>query len=322
MPEFDLRFAHPYAFLLLIPTLLLLLRWQRGRGRAAPPVMRYSDTRLLGGLPMGLRVRLRRLPDVLRLLAWVLLLVALARPQAGTSREIIRGQGIDMVMTLDISNSMGIPDFDPSRLEAAKSVISDFIRGREFDRIGLVVFGEQAFYQAPPTLDYDVLLAALDEVQLASALGLGERTAIGLGLASSANMLRQSDAPSKVIVLLTDGENNTGSVDPILAAEAAQAFGIRIYTIGIGTTGRNLPDTLDEDLLRQIASIGNGAYYNALDALDLQDIYDEIDQLERIDLDRVALVRWQDQAGGFLLAALLLLLLGRILRHTIFQTIP
>lgn len=332
MPDF--RFVNPYALLLFIPALLLLYRWQRGRWRSAPPVMRYSDTRLLGNLPAGLRVRLRRIPDVLRLLAWALLVIALARPQAGASQEIIRGQGIDMVLALDISGSMAIPDFQPTnRLQAAKSVMQDFVAGREFDRIGLVVFSEEAFYQAPPTLDYAVLQAAIEQVRLSIELGLGERTAIGMGLASSANMLRASDAPGKVIILLTDGENNTGTIDPLIAADAAQTLGIRIYTIGMGTTGsvritdeqgnpRNLRTELDEELLRQIAQIGGGRYYNALDTLDLQNIYDEIDRLERIEVNRTVQVRWDEQGPLLLAMAFGLLLLERTLRHTIFQTIP
>lgn len=179
-------------------------------------------------------MRFRRVPDALRLLAWLLLVMALARPQSGQTQEIIRGQGIDIVLALDISGSMAALDFAPqNRLEAAKGVIADFIARREFDRTGLVVFAQDAFQQTPPTLDYPALLRSLDEVQLAD-LGLTDGTAIGLGLAAAGNMLRQSMAASRVIILLTDGANNAGGVGPLTVAEAVAALGTRVYTIGMG----------------------------------------------------------------------------------------
>jgi Ca-activated chloride channel homolog len=319
MTEF--RFAHPYMFVLLIPAVAVFVAWWRGRWRVAPAVLRYSDTRLLSGVSAGLRVQLRRLPDALRLVAWLLLLIAVARPQSGTAREILRGQGIDMVMTLDISDSMTTFDFNPfTRLDAAKTVIDAFIAGREYDRIGLVVFAEDALYQAPPTLDYALLRRRLNEVSYASALGLSNKTAIGIGLASAANMLRQSDAPSKVIILLTDGANNAGTIDPLTASQAAYAFGIRVYTIGMGSPGT--ASDLDESTLRAVALAADGQYFNALQLNDLQAVYDQIDRLERARVERLVTVRWQEQAQGWLFAALLVLLLERILRHTLFQTIP
>jgi len=331
----EFRFVNPLALLLFIPAAFLLARWIRGQWSSVPAVMRYSDVRLMEGLPPGVRVRLRRLPDILRLLAWCLLVIALARPQWGSAQEVIQTEGVDIVMAIDISRSMSIPDFQPlNRLDAAKVVIQEFIEGREFDRIGLVVFATNAFQQSPPTLDYEVLSRLLDEVQLAAELGLpSEQTAIGEGIASAANMLRSNDAAGRAIVLLTDGENNAGLIDPLTAAEAAQALGIRIYTIGMGAPGTTVvtDDTgetqvtegeLDETMLAGIARVANGKYYNALSLFDLQEIYAEIDQLERVRIERQITVRWQDRAWGWLIAAFVLLIFERFLRYTIFQTIP
>jgi Ca-activated chloride channel family protein len=296
--------------------------------------MLYSDVRLFESLASGWRVRLRRIPDVLRLVAWALLVIALARPQSGRTQEIIRGQGIDITLALDISGSMAALDFDPqNRLQAAKSVIGDFIAGRDFDRIGLVVFARDAFHQSPPTLDYDVLVRLLDEVQLAPDLLLDDGTAIGLGLASAANMLRASTAPSRVIILLTDGANNAGAIDPLTAAQSVSALGMRVYTIGMGKTGlvpivddlgnsRLMRSDLDEDTLRDIAAMTNGAYFRAVDLVDLQRIYDQIDVLERSEVERQSFVRWQEQGFGWLVMGFLLLVIERLLRHTVFQTIP
>lgn len=334
----EFRFAYPLAFaLILIPVFIYTRPALRSRVMQQA-VMNYSDTRLLSGLGKSWRVRLRYLPDVLRGLAWMLLVVALARPQTGQAQEVIRGQGIDIVLVVDISTSMAALDFEPlNRLETAKAVIGDFIAGRDFDRIGLVVFARNAYHQAPLTLDYDVLLRLLDQIRLASALTSTEGrrldgTAIGLGIASAANMLRGSDAPSKTIILLTDGDNNAG-LDPIQAAMAADALSIRIYTIGMGRPGLvNIPDSegniqiiesdLNEDTLQRIAEIGNGLYFRAENTAGLEQIYNQIDSLERSNAERRIFIRWQDQAAGLLLVALMLLIVERFLRHTLFQTIP
>ncbi len=319
------RFAHPVVLFVLLLPLALLLFQRFSSWFFELPVMRYSDTRLVEGLWVGWRVRFRRLPDILRLAAWFLLVIGLARPQSGRSQEVIRGQGVDIVMALDISGSMDNLDFAPqNRLEAAKSVIGDFISGRIFDRIGLVVFAEDAFHQTPPTLDYDALLRALAEVRLASQLGMGRQTAIGLGLVSSANMLRASTAASKVIILLTDGANTAGTIDPVTAAQAVAALGIRLYTIGIGNPefAAESGERLDEETLQTIASIANGRYFLAQDLATLQEVYDQIDALERSDVERQVFVQWQEQAGVLLIGAFGLLLSERFLRHTVFQTVP
>ncbi|HEX2909027.1 MAG TPA: VWA domain-containing protein [Phototrophicaceae bacterium] len=328
------RFAHPAALLLLLIPLAVLLRMVIRRWRPVFPVLRYSDTRLLADLPVSVRVRFRHLPDSLRLLAWMLLVVALARPQSGNSQELIRGQGIDIVLALDISGSMAALDFAPqNRLAAAQAVISDFIAGREFDQIGLVVFAQDAFQQTPPTLDYRVLQASLAEVQLAPDFGLTDGTAIGLGIAAAGNMLRQSAAASRVIILLTDGANNAGGMGPLTAAQAVAALGIRVYTIGMGKTGQvPFPDAagntqliesdLDELTLQAIAAATGGLYFRAEDLSSLQRIYDQINALERSDVTRQVLVNWQEQAGALLWGVLVLLLGERLLRQTVFQVLP
>lgn len=336
------RFAHPYALLLfLVPFIMLVLPVLRKRFLSKAATLTYSDLRLMRGLPATWRVRLRYLPDILRAVAWVILVIALARPQAGNARDVIQGQGIDIVLAVDISNSMAALDFEPqNRLEAAKSVISDFVHSRAFDRVGLVVFARNAYHQVPLTLDYNAFSVLLDDVQLVEdivdANGVSlllDGTAIGLGIASAANMLRESETATKVIILLTDGDNNA-ALDPLQAATAAHTLGIRIYTIGVGREGEvRIPDRstgeivtvqsdLDEHTLQEIATIANGRYFRAEDLNDLQAIYDQIDILERTEIERIVVVRWRDQAFGLLLVGLVLLTLERILRLTIFQSHP
>lgn len=317
----DFRFAFLPALLLLIPALFALMLWMRGQLRAAPPVLRYSDTRLLGNLPPTLRMRLRRLPDFLRILAWCALVIALARPQFGERQDIIAGAGIDIVVALDVSESMFTADFNnQTRLDAARSVIDTFIAERPFDRIGLVVFEEFAYYQSPPTLDKGFLREVLRSIPTAQDLAGANRTAIGLGLASATNMLRYSTAPDQAIILLTDGANTAGSIDPLSAAQATRAYDIRVYTIGLGTGSGE--SALDETTLQQIAAQTNGRYYNALSLDDLQNVYDQIDQLERSPAAQDINIRWVDQAWIVLIAAFALLLVERFLRVTVFQTIP
>jgi Ca-activated chloride channel family protein len=319
------RFAHPVAFVILLLAVVVVVYMVRRGWRLDQPVMRYSDVRLVNGIAPGWRVRFRRMPDIMRLIAWVLLVVALARPQSGRGQEVIRGQGLDIVLTLDISGSMESLDFAPqTRLDAAKAVISNFISGREFDRIGLVVFAREAFHQAPPTLDYNVLQRLLAEVRLASELDLEDGTAIGQGIASSANMMRTSTALSKVIILLTDGANNAGSVDPMTAAQAVASLGIRVYTIGMGRAdfAAAQGDEIDEATLQEIATTTDGRYFRAEDLESLQQIYDQINSLERSEVERQVFVQWQEQAGFLMIGALILLLTERILRHTVFQSVP
>ncbi len=322
------RLANPFALLLLLVPIVYLVLLQMLPGlRQRVPVMIYSDTRLLGAAG-GWRVKLHRLPDVLRALAWVLLVVAIARPQSGREQEIIRGQGIDIVLALDISSSMEAGDILPTRLEGAKAQIIRFVQGREFDRVGLVVFAADAFHFVPPTLDYDVLISRLDEVELVTEYGLEDGTAIGTGIVSAANMLRDSEASSRIVIILTDGSNNQGGVNPLDAARAAASLGVRVYTIGMGrdglvSAGAELrPSDFDEGTLQAIANVTNGLYFRAEDNAGLQRTYEQIDALERSEIEQQVFVRWRDRVMALLLAVVGLLIAERALRQTVFQAIP
>jgi Ca-activated chloride channel family protein len=270
---------------------------------------------------------------VMRYVALALLILALARPQSGSAREVITGEGIDIAIVLDISGSMASLDFEPNRLGAAKRVIRDFITERQYDRIGLVIFATEAFSQVPPTLDYQVLERVLDETQVSWDIRLDSGTAIGLGLANGANMLRDSDADSRVIVLLTDGANNSGQIDPLTAAEIAKALDIRVYTIGAarpGPAALPFPDgrieyrdsEIDEETLQEIADITGGLYFRAEDVRGLREIYDTINDLERSQVEVRTFTRYEELAHWFIIPATLLLVLDQVLRRSILRTIP
>lgn len=335
MDEF--RFAHPWAFPLLLAVVWAV--W-RGRWRRRVSARLYGDIRLTRTGVRSWRVRLYPLPDVLRIMAWCLLVVALARPQAGTAQEVIRGEGIDIVFALDISSSMAALDFQPvNRLEAAKRVISDFVAGREFDRVGVVVYARSAYTLIPLTLDYQTVYTALDSVQLVTELRTtdGEQSALdgtasGLGLLTAAALMRESAARSKVIILLTDGATNFG-IDPTLAAEAAATLGIRVFTIGVGRTGQvPIPDgsggttliesDLDEPALQRAAEVGGGRYFSAADPDSLQAAASAIDRLERTPVRRQVYIPWRDWAPALLAAALACLLAEWVLRTLVLDTAP
>ena len=276
-------------------------------------------------------MRLRLMPYVsaLRFLALALVIVAAARPQIADAREVIRGEGVDIAIALDISGSMGQTDFAPHRLAAAKQIIAEFIEERQYDRIGLVVFSQEAFIQSPPTLDHDVLLRLLSDVHLADQLGIEDGTAIGSGMATAANMLKDSDSKSRLVTLLTDGVNNSGQLDPITVATAAEALDIKLYTIGVGTirpggtgTGAVVESPLDEETLQKIADITNAKYYRATDAEGLRDIYTEINALEKTEVEVLIFTRYQEVLAWFLVPALVLILLEVLLSRTVFRRIP
>jgi Ca-activated chloride channel homolog len=321
MPMIDFRFAYPYVFLLLIPMLLLVWQRERKRANANLAVLRYSDTRLLSGLPTNFRIRLRRTPDLLQGIAWLLILVALARPQFGDDTTTISASGVDIVFALDISNSMATGDFNGlSRLDAAKSVITDFVNQRTSDRIGLVVFAEDAYYQIPLTLDYALFNRILNNVTFAQQLGISNLSALGTGIISAANMLEDSSATSKVIILITDGANNAGTIDPFTASQALRALSMKLYTIGM--VGADSNNELDQVTLQRIAVEADGRDFDASNIEDFNQIYQTIDQLERSNINRMLNVTWQDRAFLFMGIALVLLILEQLLRHTVFQTIP
>jgi Ca-activated chloride channel family protein len=329
------RFAHPLWLLaLLLLPLSFLARWRRGQ----PATLQYSDLRLVRGLPHSARLRLRWVPSVLHLTALALLVLAVARPQTGRALEVIRGRGVDIVMALDISGSMAALDFEPqNRLGAAKQVINEFITKRRYDRVGLVVFAREAFSQSPPTFDYAVLRQLLSGVELAPDLGLEDGTAIGLGLAQAAAMLQESDAQSRVIILLTDGVNNAGQIDPLTAAQAAAALDVKVYTVGaarpgqvpfpvddpfFGSTTQLMESEIDEETLQKIADETDGLYFRAEDSAGLAQIYEQINQLEKSEVEVQVFTRYRELAGWCLLPALGLILLEMTLRNTFFRSLP
>ncbi len=327
------RFATPWLLLLLLIPLLLALRPLLNRRRPQPATLQYSDLRLVANLSPSLRQRLRFILPTFRLLALALLIVALARPQSGSAREIISGEGVDIAIALDISGSMAALDFEPNRLGAARQVIHEFINNRQYDRIGLVIFATEAFSQVPPTLDYAVLERILDETKVSWDIGLDSGTAVGLGLANAANMLRDSTAKSKVIILLTDGANNSGQIDPLTAAEIAKALNIKVYTIGAarpGPAALPFPDgrieyrdsEIDEETLKQIADATGGLYFRAEDTAGLEKIYNTINQLERSKVEVRTFTRYSELAVWLILPAAALLVLEVLLRRTVLRQIP
>jgi len=333
----EIRFASP-AFLLLLAAIPAMIAWRRRDRRwARPAALRYADLGpALGGRPPW-RVRLVPVLPALRWLALALAVVALARPQSGQAQEVVEGEGVDIALALDISGSMASLDFEPkNRLEAAREVIRAFVEARPFDRIGLVIFAAAAFNQSPATVDHGVLLRQLDQVKLATDLGLDDGTAIGLGLASAANMLAASSAKSRVIILLTDGVNNAGEIDPLTAAEAAKALGLRVYTIGAGRPGQvpvPVPgmfgtrtiyqeSEIDEETLKRIAELTGGLYFRATDTAGLARVYDQINRLEKSEVEIRSFSRYRELAGWLLAPAIALLALELGLRETVLRSLP
>lgn len=307
-----MEFGTPAAFilaLLALPAGLLLFRRRRGRGAALPTAMV-----LLAARPT-LRLRLARALPAARLLALLLLVAGLARPRVGDANAIVRAQGIDIALALDISSSMTTSNLGKDdRLTATKRIIKDFINGRENDRIGLVVFQEDALPLAPPTLDY----VALDRVVADVESGiLPDGTGIGVGIATALNMLRDSTAASRIVILLTDGAHNTDSITPEEAADLASALRVKVYTIGVVGQGRGQGfGNIDEDRLRGIADATGGRYFVADDPESLASIYDEIGDLEKSALDGRHFERHEQRAPWFLAGAGALIAVDLLLRAT------
>ena len=334
----DFRFAAPWVLglLLLVPVLFLARAWMKNMGK--PASMRFAMTGMTKGLHSSWRIRFRPITTLLRAIAIMMIIIGLARPQIGNAQETITGEGIEIALALDISGSMASLDFQPdNRLQASKAVIDDFVAERPYDKIGLAIFASEAFNQSPLTIDHNMLSRSLSQVELAPDLGLDDGTAIGLGLANAASMLANSDAESKVVILLTDGVNNSGQIDPVTAAEAANALGIKVYTIGAGKTGQvPVPvqsmfgteqimyqeSQIDEETLQQIADITGGTYFRAEDTDGLRQIYDEINELEKSQVEVQVFNQYEEQAMWILIPALMMIALELILRQTIFRTIP
>jgi len=329
-----MRLVDPLYLILfaILPAMLLL--YLRGRTRK-PGTIRFSDIGILGRIKPTRSIHARHMLIVLRLVGAGLIIFALARPQSVLVNEEITTEGIDIILALDRSGSMRAEDFKPNnRLTVAKQVIENFIRGRTNDLIGLVVFSGRSYTQCPLTLDYGVLADLLRGVEITTT---DDGTAIGMALANCVNRLRKSKAESKVVVLLTDGANNTGKIDPITAAKLAEAMGIRIYTVGAGTQGKApypvedpifgkryvwVQSDVDEGMLQEIATITGGRFYRATDEQALADIYDEIDDLEKTEIETKQYTKYTEVFHLFIIAALSLLLLEIILANTRFRKIP
>jgi Ca-activated chloride channel homolog len=334
-----MRFASPWMLVALglLPAFAFVYwRWIAVRR----PRLRFSNLRLFEDVRPTVRQRVRWLPLALRFAVLALVVLAMARPQSGAASRTIESEGIDIILTLDISGSMlavdmtpemrGAVDRDVSRIDVVKQAAREFIQGRTADRIGLVTFAGQSLTQCPPTLDYNVLLQFLDRVKVGD---IEDGTAIGTALVTAVNRLRTSDAKSRVIILLTDGGNNAGTVDPITAAKVAKAMGIKIYTIGAGRedNARFPVDTffgrqyvrqyspIDEKTLQEIARIGDGQYFRATSPEKLAAIYKEIGEMEKTKVQTKEYVEYSELAGWLVVPALVLLLLEGILTHTVFR---
>lgn len=325
-------FANPnllYLLLLIVPVIV----WYVLNHQKTHASIQISTIKGIGKNHLTYKHILRHVVFVMRVIAIALIIIAIARPQSTLSWKDEESEGIDIVLALDISSSMLARDFDPDRLEAAKDLAIQFIAGRRNDRIGLVVFSGESFTQCPLTTDHSVLINLFRDIKSGM---IDDGTAIGMGLATSVSRLKDSDAVSKVIILLTDGVNNQGAIAPITAAELAQTFGIRVYTIGVGTEGtapypiatpfgtqlRNMPVEIDEETLQEIAQNTGGEYFRATDNNKLKQIYEQIDQLEKSKIEVKEFSQKDEEFLTFVLIAAFLLLSEIVLRNTLIRQIP
>jgi Ca-activated chloride channel family protein len=327
----DVDFAHPQ-FLWLLALLPLAAVWHFRRRDAAPVLPVASAGRF--DAPASWRARFSGFPPILRLLTLACLIVALARPQKQGSRQWVEGEGVDIVLCIDVSGSMLAQDFLPNRLEAAKEVAARFVSGRPADRFGLVVFAGEGFTQSPLTADHEALRQQLYGVRGGF---MADGTAIGSGLATGVDRLREARSKSKVVILLTDGENNGGLIDPLTAKDMARSLGVKVYTVGIGSEGvaptpvrgpdgsitlQSQPVNIDESLLRRIAQETGGVYYRATDLKALTSVYAEIDKLEKSRFERLSATTTRARFHPFAWAAVVLLLLEALFRYRVSRVFP
>ena len=327
----NIEFANPKLLWLLLLVPLAIL-WYVLRHKKQEASLSFSDLKGFVKLPKTWKAYLRHLLFALKMAALALLIVALARPQSSSTNSTSNIEGIDIVMAMDVSGSMLARDLKPDRLTAAKNVASDFVKGRPGDRMGLVIFSGETFTQVPLTTDHGVMLNMLAEMK--NGL-IDDGTAIGDGLATAISRLKDSEAISKVVILLTDGLNNAGSVDPYTAAEMARLFGVRVYTIGVGSYGtapypvqtpfgtqiQQMKVEIDEKLLTNVANTTGGKYFRATSNQKLDEVYQEIDKLERSKIEVTEFRRLHEEFYPLVAWALALLLLEFILRKTIFRTL-
>ena len=319
-------------FLYLIAIPIAILIWYILSNKRNTTKILFSNTSSLE-IQKTLKQRLRYLPYLLKIIACILLIIALARPQSSINWEESTTEGIDIVLAMDISGSMLAQDLKPDRLEASKNVALDFIHKRQNDRVGLVIFAGESFTQCPLTTDHQVLINLFKDVKSGM---VDDGTAIGMGLATAINRLKDSEAISKIIILLTDGVNNSGMVPPLTAAEIAQKFGIRVYTIGVGTKGfapypfqtafgiqyQDVEVKIDEKTLQDIATLTDGKYFRATNNSSLKEIYRDIDNLEKSKIEVTEFHKRKEEFLIFALSALVLILLSFILKITYLKQIP
>lgn len=324
-------FANPEFFWLglLLP---LMIAWYIIKNNSRQAAFKVSSIKNFKGMSSWKNI-FRHTPFILRLLALACIIIALARPQTSAEEQQAEGEGVDIILCIDVSGSMTAQDFTPNRMEAAKKVAEDFVSKRLTDRIGIVIFSGESFTQCPLTTDKAVLQSAIENIR--NGL-LEDGTAIGDGLSTSVDRLRSSKSKSKIVILLTDGENNGGLIGPTNAKEIAKAFGVKVYAIGVGTEGyapfpiktdlgviiQQQKVTIDEKLLKQISGETGGKYFRAKDNKSLESIYQEIDRLEKSKVEISKLTRYTEKFFPFIMIALALLLLEFLLRFTIFKKFP
>ena len=332
-----MQFAHPY-FLLLLLLLLPYIVWYILRHRTSEPTLQVSSTSAFRHAPRTYKQFLVHAPFLLRCLSFLMIVLVLCRPQTSNSWSDRTIEGIDIMLCVDISTSMLAEDLRPNRIEAAKKVAAEFIAGRPNDNIGLTIFSGESFTQCPMTTDHAVLLNLFENVScdMVQRGLMDDGTAIGMGLANAITRLKDSKAKSKVIILLTDGSNNAGDISPLTAAEIAKSFGIRVYTIGVGTNGTarypypvggrieyiNIPVEIDEKTLASIARTTDGEFYRATNNAKLREVYQEIDKLEKTKMNVKQYSKRYEAFASFALFACLFILLEILLRETILKKIP
>lgn len=325
-----------YLFLLLL--LIPYIVWYILKRKKSEATLQVSDTRVYAHAPKSYKLYLLHAPFILRLIAVTMIIIVLARPQTTNNWQNTEVEGIDIMLAMDVSTSMLAEDLKPNRLEAAKEVAAEFINGRPNDNIGLTIFAGESFTQCPLTVDHSVLLNLFNSIScdIAQKGLIKDGTAIGMGIANAVTRLKDSKAKSKVIILLTDGTNNMGDISPLTAAEIAKSFGIRIYTIGVGTNGMapypyptiagiqyvQMPVEIDESTLTQIAGTANGNYFRATSNSKLKEVYHDIDKLEKTKLNVKEYSKRQEEYQWFALVAFLCILAEILLRNSILKKIP
>lgn len=339
--ESNVVFASPEAFFLLIPLVLLLL-WSWWSERQKRPSLQYSSLKLFESLTPSLRVRLMFVPPLLKAVALALVITALARPQKADTQVKRNVEGIDIMIALDISDSMLIEDMKPlNRLEAAKETIAAFVKGRSSDRIGVIIFAGESFTLVPLTLDYDLILSRIAEITTAQQARIKDGTALGVSLANAAGRLKDSTAKTRVVIFMTDGENNSGTIDPETGLSIAAGYGVKIYSIGLGKSGptripvytrdvfgnkiktyQPFESTVNDDLLSRMASQTGGKYFRASKEDSLAGVFKEIDGLEKTKIDVNKYVRYTELYMKYLVWALVIYLAALGLRLTWLRRVP